>query len=247
MLNNAAKKEAYTILDIKPAAIPQENLLKPSACPNCHQTLRPRHNIPIISYFWLKGKCAFCSNSISLRYPVIEFISGVLCAFTCWYFGMSFIALMLLVLWLSLLALSAIDLKHFILPDNITLPLLWFGLLCNSFNIWTSLYCATWGAVTGYLILWIIYWGFKLVTNKEGFGYGDFKLLAVLGAFFGIESLLFIIITSTVIGLLFAGAFHIITDQKQAMIPFGPPLSIAGLIYPFIGNNMIDYYLTWFY
>lgn len=116
-----------------------------------------------------------------------------------------------------------------------------------SFNILTSLYYALWGAVVGYLTLWISYWAFKLITKKEGFGYGDFKLLAVLGAFFGIESLLFIIIASTAIGLLFAAALYIITRQKQVVIPFGPALSIAGFIYPLTGQKIMHYYLIWLY
>lgn len=247
MLDYSAKKEAYAILGIKKELISPGNLLTPSACPNCHEALKPWHNIPIISYLWLKGKCRFCNGKISLQYPIIEFLSGLLCVFTYWYFGITWIALALSVLWLSLLALSMIDIKYFVLPDHITLPLLWLGLLFNSFNILTSLYYALWGAVVGYLTLWISYWAFKLITKKEGFGYGDFKLLAVLGAFFGIESLLFIIIASTAIGLLFAAALYIITRQKQVVIPFGPALSIAGFIYPLTGQKIMHYYLIWLY
>ena len=156
-----------------------------STCPQCDAPIRARHNIPVLSWLILRGRCADCSATISIRYPIIELVTGVLFAVAAWRFGFSAEALSALVLIAFLIALTGIDLDTQLLPDALTLPLLWVGLGVNLFQVWTTLPAAVVGAMLGYGALWSVYWAFKLVTGKEGMGYGDFKLLAALGAWFG--------------------------------------------------------------
>ena len=245
MLDKQYKDQACDILDLSPPDIEgglSENIHRRSACPACHQPLKPWHNIPLISFIFLRGKCSFCHSKISLLYPSVEFISGLLVFLTLYYFGITPAALLLCLMYFFLIPLAAIDLKHFMLPDNLTLPLLWLGLLINCAFVFSSPMQAILGAVLGYGILWIVFWLFKLITKKEGMGYGDFKLMAALGAWFGAPSLLFLIFTSAVIGIVFAIVTSLIKRQGASMIPFGPSIALAGILYPFIGQALTHSY-----
>ncbi|MSR11510.1 MAG: prepilin peptidase [Gammaproteobacteria bacterium] len=210
------------------------NLQKPgSHCPNCNHKIRPWENIPVISYVVLAGKCSQCKTKISLRYPAVEFVTGVLSGLVAISFGFTWLTLALLFLTWSLIALTLIDFDHQLLPDNITLPLLWLGLLVNALDLGfgVTLFDAVAGAMAGYIVLWGFYWIFKLATGKKGMGYGDFKLLAALGAWMGWQSLLPIIILSSLVGAIF-GLFMIVLQgrDKSVPMPFGPYLAGAGFI-----------------
>ncbi|MEZ5548663.1 MAG: A24 family peptidase [Pseudomonadales bacterium] len=221
------------------------NLLHPSShCPHCEAPIRAWQNIPIISYLFLGGRCAQCKTSISIRYPIIEAITGILSCVAVWYFGATWQAAAMLLLSWALIALTMIDFDHQLLPDNITLPLLWLGLVANSFGLFCTLPDALWGAIFGYLSLWSIYWGFKLLTGKEGMGYGDFKLLAMLGAWFGWQLLPMIILLSSLVGAV-VGIFIMILKHKgkSVPIPFGPYLAAAGWIAALWGEQLTQAYL----
>ena len=221
------------------------NLASPrSRCPSCGHEIRPLENIPVVSYLFLKGKCADCGTAISLRYPAIELITGVLSACIAWHFGPSVqTAGALLLLW-SLIALAAIDFDTQLLPDSITLPLLWLGLLFNLFGTFTTLPAAVIGAMAGYLSLWSIFWLFKLATGKEGMGYGDFKLLAALGAWLGWSMLPTIILLSSLVGAIVGISLIVVTRRgRNIPIPFGPYLAAAGLIALLWGTQITQTYL----
>jgi len=221
------------------------NLMVPrSACPHCNHAISAWENIPVVSYLLLRGKCKGCGATISPRYPIIEAISGILSAYAAWHFGFGFAAAGALLLVWALLALTAIDFDTQLLPDDITLPLLWTGLLLNLFGVFTDLYSAVLGAVAGYLVLWGVYWMFKLVTGKEGMGYGDFKLLAALGAWLGWQMLPLIIILSSLVGAV-VGVTLIIAAKhgREVPIPFGPYLAGGGLIALFWGQALTQGYL----
>lgn len=209
------------------------NLSKPrSRCTSCNHAIMPTENIPLLSYFFLKGRCSACQVKISLRYPLIEFGTAAVSSFIAWRFGWSALTVAGLLLSWSLIALIFIDLDTQLLPDDITLPLLWGGLLFNFFTKVIPIDEALMGAVTGYLSLWSIYWIFKLMTGREGFGYGDFKLLAALGAWLGWHSIPFIVIYASVAGAIVG--IILVTVKKinrTDSIPFGPYLSVAGWIY----------------
>ncbi|MDP1636068.1 MAG: A24 family peptidase [Gallionellaceae bacterium] len=229
----------------EPAGQPRYNLIVPrSACPHCNHAIQAWENIPILSYLFLRGKCRGCGAAISLRYPVIEAVSGILCGFAAWYFGFgaAIIGAMLLI-W-ALLALTAIDFDTQLLPDDITLLLLWVGLLFNLFNTFTTLQSAVLGAIFGYLALWSVYWLFKLLTGKEGMGYGDFKLLAALGAWMGWQMLPLIIILSSAVGAVVGIALIVVARHgRHIPIPFGPYLAGGGLIALFWGQMLTQSYL----
>ncbi|RIX48793.1 MAG: prepilin peptidase [Rhodocyclales bacterium GT-UBC] len=216
-----------------------------SRCPQCGHQITAIENIPLISYFLiLKGKCSSCKAPISLRYPCIEAITGTLSAYTAWHLGPTiYTAGALLLIW-SLIALSAIDFDTQLLPDSITQPLLWCGLLFNLNGTFTSLSNALIGAMVGYLVLWSIFWLFKLATGKEGMGYGDFKLLAALGAWLGWTMLPAIVLLSSVVGAVVGLA--LITTARRGRdipIPFGPYLAAAGGIALFWGPKLNQSYL----
>jgi leader peptidase (prepilin peptidase)/N-methyltransferase len=202
-----------------------------SFCPNCLGTLSWRENIPILSYLSLKGRCQKCSVPISLRYPAIELITGVLTLLLGFYFGCTLKFFYSCFFIYALIALCFIDLNTFLLPDAITLPLIWSGMFVNSFGVFASLQESFYGAVFGYLILWLIFWIFKILTGKNGFGYGDFKLLAALGAWLGWEYLPFIVfissLTGSVVGLSLLALKRI---DKNTPIPFGPYLILGGVV-----------------
>ncbi len=208
------------------------NLSKPnSSCPKCNHKIRAWENIPVISYLVLRGKCSSCGTHISAQYPTIEIATAFFSTLIAVKFGISLETLFGLILTWSLITLTMIDAKTQLLPDNITLPLLWLGILVNSSSIYTDLSSSVFGAVAGYLILWSVYKLFKLLTGKEGMGYGDFKLLAALGAWMGWQMLPQIILLSSLVGTIIGISMIVIDKQKKGIpIPFGPYLAIAGWI-----------------
>ena len=214
------------------------NLLVPrSACPLCQHAIGALENIPVVSYLMLRGKCKGCGARISMRYPVVETLSGLLSAYAAWHFGFGWAAAGALLLIWALLALTAIDFDTQLLPDDITLPLIWAGLVFNLYGAFTSLHDAFLGAVFGYLALWSVFWLFKLITGKEGMGYGDFKLLAALGAWLGWQLLPLIIILSSLVGAIVGIALIIAVKRgREIPIPFGPYLAGGGLIALFWGQ-----------
>jgi leader peptidase (prepilin peptidase)/N-methyltransferase len=226
-------------------AAPRYNLVVPrSACPHCNHVISAWENIPILSYLLLRGKCRGCGAAISLRYPVIEAISGILCAYAAWHFGFGWAAGGALLFVWALLALTAIDFDTQLLPDDIALPLLWTGLLFNLFGVFTNLPSAVIGAVIGYLTLWSVYWLFKLATGKEGMGYGDFKLLAALGAWLGWQMLPLIILLSSLVGAVVGITLIVaLKHGRNIPIPFGPYLAGGGLIALFWGQTLTQEYL----
>ena len=226
--------------------LPPLNLTQPrSECPHCKHKITVLENIPIISYLALSGRCSQCNTSISLRYPIIEALTGIITGFVAWYFGYGFITIAAFIFVWSMIALAFIDFDTQLLPDDITLPLLWIGLLINLGNGFTDISSAVIGAASGYLSLWLIYWCFKIATGKEGMGYGDFKLLAVIGAWFGWKMLPLVIIFSslmaTVIGI---GLIIVAKHKRDDPIPFGPYLVGGGLIALFWGDQLNRTYLN---
>ncbi|OGS95681.1 MAG: methyltransferase [Gallionellales bacterium RIFCSPLOWO2_02_FULL_57_47] len=245
MLEIGWQQQCAELRGEQPAPSTPYNLMVPrSACPQCNHAISAWENIPVISYLLLRGKCKGCGTAISPRYPIIEAISGMLCAYTAWSFGFGLAAAGAFLLIWALLALTVIDFDTQLLPDDITLPLLWAGLLLNLFSVFTDLYSAVLGAVIGYLALWSVYWLFKLVTGKEGMGYGDFKLLAALGAWMGWQLLPLIILMSSLVGAI-VGIFLIVALRhgRNIPIPFGPYLACSGLIALFWGKTLTEGYL----
>jgi leader peptidase (prepilin peptidase)/N-methyltransferase len=215
-----------------------------SNCPHCHHAISAWENIPVISYLLLRGKCHGCHTAISPRYPIIEAISGMLCGYAALHFGFGLAAVGAILLIWALLALTAIDFDTQLLPDDITLPLLWAGLVFNLYDAFTTLSGAVLGAVFGYLALWSVYWLFKLVTGKEGMGYGDFKLLAALGAWLGWQLLPLMIILSSMVGAVVGITLIIAVKRgRDIPIPFGPYLAGGGLIALFWGQTLTQSYL----
>jgi len=224
---------------------PTYNLVLPnSQCPHCAHEIKPWENIPLVSWLALGGKCSSCKAPISKRYPLVELACGVLSAFIAWHFGFGWqTGAMLLLTW-GLLAMSMIDVDHQLLPDALVLPLLWLGLIVNYFGLFSNLGDALWGAVFGYLSLWSVYWLFKLVTGKEGMGYGDFKLLAMLGAWGGWQVLPLTILFSSLVGaVLGVIMLRLRNAETSTPIPFGPYLAIAGWIALLWGDQITATYL----
>jgi leader peptidase (prepilin peptidase)/N-methyltransferase len=216
-----------------------------STCPQCNHAIRAHENIPILSYLWLRGKCAGCHTAISIRYPVIELITSLLSAYTASHFGYGLSAISAILFVWALIALTFIDFDTQLLPDSITLPLLWLGLLVNMQNTFVPLPTALVGAMLGYLSLWSIYWLFKLLTGKEGMGYGDFKLLAAIGAWLGWSMLPIVILLSSAVGAVVGITLMVIAKQGRTIpIPFGPYLAGGGLIALFWGHDILNGYLT---
>jgi leader peptidase (prepilin peptidase) / N-methyltransferase len=224
---------------------PAYNLVVPgSACPTCGHKIGALENIPVLSYLALRGRCARCKTRISPRYPLVETLSGVLSTFVAWHFGFGLPALGGLVFVWALIALTFIDFDTQLLPDSITQPLLWLGLLVNFNNTFTTLPSAVVGSVAGYLALWSVYWLFKLITGKEGMGFGDFKLLAAIGAWLGWQMLPLTILLSSVVGASVGIALIVLARHgRQVPIPFGPYLAGGGLIALFWGPAMTQAYL----
>lgn len=226
------------------------NLQKPdSHCPLCNHKIKAWENIPVLSYLALGGECSSCKTKISLRYPSVEFITGMLSGLVGVTYGATWLTLALLLLTWSLITLTLIDIDHQLLPDDITIPLIWLGLLVNTldFGFGVSLRDAVIGAIAGYLVLWVFYWVFKFVTGKDGMGHGDFKLLAALGAWMGWQNLLPIIILSSSAGAVFGILMIIIKKRDQSLpTPFGPYLAGAGFIMLIWGTQLTTYYVNTF-
>ncbi|MTV37296.1 prepilin peptidase [Duganella radicis] len=222
------------------------NLVVPrSACPHCQHQITAAENIPLLSWLVLRGKCSHCKAPISARYPAVEVLTGVLSALVVWKLGSGWAGLSALFLLYSLIALSFIDADTQLLPDDLVYPLLWGGLLMNVGATFVPLQDAVIGATAGYLSLWSIYWLYKLATGKEGMGYGDFKLLAALGAWMGWAMLPTIILMSSVVGLIFGVAMMIINRRGlDVRIPFGPYLAVAGLIALLYGGPLSAFTLS---
>lgn len=236
---------AAEVAEFKGETLPDEavfNLMLPrSKCPKCAHQIKWYENIPVLSYLFLRGKCSACKTPISLRYPTIELITGALFFYCIWRWGLTPTGLAWCGFSATLLSLSMIDWDTTLLPDDMTLPLLWAGLLLAALKVTNvSLESATWGAAAGYFSLWLIYWIFKLVTGKEGMGYGDFKLFAALGAWFGWQALIPIILMASVIGAIIGIALKFSSKLREGgYIPFGPFLGLAGFSAMFFGPQAI--------
>jgi len=220
------------------------NLALPrSACPHCHHVIGAMENIPILSWLFQRGRCKHCQSTISARYPIIEGLTALLSLAVAWFIPFGWPVLYALIFTWSLIALTFIDLDTMLLPDHITLPLLWLGLLVNLSGTFVTLESAVLGAVFGYLSLWSIYWCFKLVTGKEGMGYGDFKLFAGLGAWFGWQGLPLIILLSSVVGAVVGLILMALSRQQESQpFPFGPYLAAAGWAYLLFGQTFNQFY-----
>jgi leader peptidase (prepilin peptidase)/N-methyltransferase len=223
-----------------------------SACPQCGTPIAARHNVPVLSYLWLKGRCAHCRTAISKRYPLLEGFTAILSLIVALRFGFGWETALALPFTWALIALAAIDLEHQLLPDAITLPLLWVGIAVSllptpdAAPLFASLEASVLGAMAGYLCLWSVYQLFKLVTGKEGMGYGDFKLLAALGAWMGWQALPLIIIVSAGVGAIVGGLALAASGRSRATpIPFGPFLAAAGWIALLWGSELTGLYLSW--
>ncbi|MBW7859547.1 MAG: A24 family peptidase [Rhodocyclaceae bacterium] len=228
--------------------MPRLNLAAPrSRCPHCGHLISALENIPLVSYLILRGRCRHCKAPISPRYPAVEALTALLSGYAAWHFGFTFAALGALVFIWALIALSFIDLDTQLLPDSLTLPLLWLGLALNLGETYAALPVAVIGAMAGYLSLWSVYWLFKLMTGKEGMGYGDFKLLAAIGAWLGWKVLPFTILASSAVGAV-VGIVLIVAARhgRNVPIPFGPYLAAAGVIALFWGDAITARYLSSF-
>jgi len=215
-----------------------------SRCPSCGHSITALENIPIISWLFLRGKCSACRAPISFRYPLIEALTGLLSALAAAHFGFGWATAGAIILICSLIALTFIDFDTQLLPDSITLPLLWAGVLFNLFGVYTDIQSSIIGAMVGYLSLWSVYWGFKLCTGKEGMGFGDFKLLAALGAWLGWQILPLIILLSSLVGAVVGIALILLAKHgRDVPIPFGPYLAAAGLLAVFWGKELTQLYL----
>lgn len=223
------------------------NLATPrSRCPSCGHAIRAIENIPILSYLWLRGRCSACGTRIPLRYPIIEAVTAVLSAVVAWHFGFGWQAAGALFLTWALIALSVIDLDHQLLPDAITLPVLWVGLTLSLLNVFVDSHASIIGALAGYLSLWTVYQAFRLITGKEGMGYGDFKLLALLGAWMGWQALPGVILLSSLVGAVVGVSLILIRGRDRDLpIPFGPYLAAAGWISLLWGGQLTRAYLDW--
>jgi leader peptidase (prepilin peptidase)/N-methyltransferase len=228
-----------------PAQGPLVSLVSPgSRCPSCNTAIRWRHNIPVLSWLWLRGRCASCKASISFQYPLVELVTGLASAWLAWQLGAGLALLAALPLTWALIALCGIDFRHQLLPDVITLPLLWAGLLLSLTGTFTDPHSSIIGAAAGYLSLWLVFQAFRLLTGKEGMGYGDFKLLALLGAWLGWQMLPLIVLLASLIGTL-VGLTLILSRRLQQGIPiaFGPYLAVAGWIALLAGEEINRQYL----
>ena len=250
MMERDWKSECHEFLELEPPKIDKRlaviNLATPtSACPNCGHNLRAWENIPVISYLLLRAKCSSCKTNISAQYPIVEFLTGVTSLVVAYKFGVTLQTVAALFFTWALIALTLIDLKKQLLPDSITMPLLWLGIFISLFNVFTDLKSSVIGAIAGYLILWSVFHLFKLLTKKDGMGYGDFKLLSALGAWVGFSYLPQIILISSVVGSIAGISMLILGKTKQQQpIPFGPYLAVAGWIALLWGEQINTSYLA---
>lgn len=242
----ASNQDSFDSLETKDHTKKPFNLLVPrSTCPSCGHQITALENIPVLSYLWLKGRCSNCQTPISIRYPIIELLTAILSLIIAWQFGFSWQCLAALCFTWALVAASVIDFDHKLLPDDITLPFLWLGIILNLSGIFTDVTSSIIGATSGYLSLWTVYWIFKLVTGKEGMGYGDFKLLAMLGAWMGWQALPGILLLSSFVGAIIGISLVLILGRdKNVPIPFGPYLAVAGWIYILWGDQINQAYFS---
>jgi leader peptidase (prepilin peptidase)/N-methyltransferase len=239
------KAECAEVAGQEPASPERYNLVVPrSACPACGHRISALENIPVLSWLVLRGRCTSCKAPISMRYPAVELLTGALSGYIAWHFGFGMAAAGALFFTWSMIALTFIDLDTFFLPDSITLPLLWLGLLFNINATYVSLSSAVIGAAAGYLTLWSVYWAFKWATGKEGMGYGDFKLLAAIGAWLGWAMLPLTILLSSLVGAVIGIGLIVFAGRGRGVpIPFGPYLAIAGMIALLHGPALTRAYL----
>jgi leader peptidase (prepilin peptidase) / N-methyltransferase len=248
MMERDWKRDSAELLGVKTDEANAElTLSKPaSRCPHCGHVIAWHENIPVLSYLKLGGKCSACKAPISMRYPAIEIITAALFGAVAWKFGAQPITALWCVFVAVLVALAGIDWDTTLLPDNLTLPLLWGGLLASALGWTVPLSASVWGAIAGYLSLWSVYWLFKLATGKEGMGYGDFKLLAALGAWLGVSMVLPVILASSIIGAVVGIAMKLNASLREGRyVPFGPFLAGAGMAVLFIGSPRVMGWLGW--
>lgn len=228
-----------------PPPAPLDLLTPGSHCPTCGHGIRAWENIPLLSYLFLRAHCNHCNTLISPRYPLVEFLTGILSALVAWHFGVSMETLAALVLSYALITLTFIDLDHQLLPDSITLPFLWLGLALSLFDVFTDVRTSLIGAIAGYLSLWLVYHLFRLLTQKEGMGHGDFKLLALLGAWLGWKMLPVIILLSSLVGAVLGTIWLSLSGQgRSTPIPFGPYLAAAGWLALMWGQELNQFYFS---
>jgi len=242
----AWQREARDILQLETdtTPLPPGIVREPSHCMHCQHKLSALDNIPLLSWLILRGRCRYCGTRISAQYPLVELLCGVLSAIVMWKFGPTWAAAAALLLTWTLIACAGIDVRTQLLPDQLTLPLLWLGLILALAPLFVDAKAAILGATIGYLSLWVVYWLFKLLTGKEGMGYGDFKLLAALGAWMGPWALLPVILLSSLIGALVGGGMILARrHQAQVPIPFGPFLAAAGWVWLVAGDALLHGYL----
>jgi leader peptidase (prepilin peptidase)/N-methyltransferase len=236
-----------TVPEVDSSTAPVFNLIKPdSSCPKCQHKIRAWENIPLISWLLLRGKCSQCKNSISVRYPLVELTTGLLSTWVAWHFGFGLAGFAAVVATWLLIAMTFIDLDAMLLPDQLTLSLLWLGLLLSIGSPFVSSQDALIGAAVGYLSLWSLYWAFKLITGKEGMGYGDFKLLAAIGAWVGWQHLPVVVLLSSFVGAIVGVSLLTIQGKdKSQPIPFGPYLAAAGWLTLLYGDWIVQQYWAW--
>ena len=248
MLHNSWTAQCEELLEVKgQSESAQISLLHPSSrCPHCDRTISWIDNIPVFSFVFLRGRCRYCKTRISIRYPIVETLTAAAFVTVAWTYGFSFAGLAGIILTGMLIPLIFIDIDEQILPDSITLPGIWLGLLVNSIGVFTDLYSAVYGATAGYISLWLVYHGFRLLTGKEGMGYGDFKLLAMFGAWLGWQQLALIILLSATVGAVAGILLMMLHNQtRDTPISFGPYLCLAGWIALIAGNDIVSAYFRY--
>lgn len=246
-LDASWRQEAHEVLGLPPPSepLPPGIVRESSHCPHCKHPLAAYDNIPLFSWLALGGRCRYCKAPISVQYPLVELLTAIFSAVVVWKFGVTWLALAGLFLTWALMALSGIDFRTQLLPDQITLPLLWAGLLLSLCHVFVEPKAAILGAAIGYLSLWSVYWVFKLLTGKEGMGFGDFKLLAALGAWMGPVSLLPVILLSSLVGALVGGSLIALRKHgREAPMPFGPFIAMAGWIWFVAGDFLWQAYTS---
>ena len=245
MMEAGWRAECATLEGREAPPSPTYNLFTPrSACPKCGTPIKPIHNVPVIGWLALRGKCAHCNAPISPRYPLVELLGGAVAGFLAWRFGYSTQLAFALVFGWAMIALAFIDFDTQLLPDDITLPMLWLGLIANIFGTFTDLRSAVLGAVAGYLLLWCVYWAFRLLMKKEGMGFGDFKLLAAIGAWTGWQVIPVAILVSAGLGAVVGSLFLWISRRgADTRIPFGPYLAFAGIVALAWGRELVVLWL----
>ena len=241
MMEAGWRSECAALEGREAPAVPAYNLFTPpSACPSCGTPIKAIHNIPVVSWIALRGRCAKCRAPISPRYPLVEVLGGAVGVLMAWRFGYSAALAFALVFGWAMIALAFIDFDTQLLPDDITLPVLWLGLLANSIGTYTDLRSAVLGAAAGYLILWLVYWAFRLIAKKEGMGFGDFKLLAAIGAWTGWQVLPVAILASAGLGAIIGSLFLWLSRKgADTRIPFGPYLALAGIVSLLFGRAIV--------